>query len=130
MPIKAFSHYNLRADRALLDELRDFYVRVVGLELGSRPPFASFGYWLYAGPNAVLHLSLASSGERHERNVPGTFDHVAFACTDMQKFETRLRDLGIAYETDEVPLTGQRQIFFNDPAGNGIELNFDASATS
>jgi glyoxylase I family protein len=128
MPIKGFSHYNFRAEQALLDELRDFYIKVVGLELGFRPPFSSFGYWLYAGPQAVLHLSLASASERHERNVPGTFDHVAFACSDMPGFETRLRKLGIAYETDEVPLTGQRQIFFNDPAGNGVELNFDATS--
>jgi catechol-2,3-dioxygenase len=128
MPIKGFSHYNFRAEQALLDELRDFYMKVVGLELGYRPPFTSFGYWLYAGPQAVLHLSLASSSERHERNVPGTFDHVAFACTDMRGFEARLRELGIAYETDEVPLTGQRQIFFSDPAGNGVELNFDATS--
>lgn len=31
MPALGFSHYNLRAPRALLDELRDFYRDVVGL---------------------------------------------------------------------------------------------------
>ena len=59
MPAIGFSHYNLRAPRALLDELREFYCDVVGLELGARPPFRSFGYWLYAGGHPVLHLSEA-----------------------------------------------------------------------
>jgi catechol 2,3-dioxygenase-like lactoylglutathione lyase family enzyme len=47
--ILSFSHYNLRAPRELLDELRLFYTEVVGLEQGLRPPFPRFGYWLYAG---------------------------------------------------------------------------------
>ena len=57
MSVVSFSHYNLRAPRELLDTLRAFYVEAVGLKPGPRPPFTRFGYWLYAGEQAVLHLS-------------------------------------------------------------------------
>ena len=125
MSIKGFSHYNLRAARPVLDLLRDFYVNVVGLQPGFRPPFKNHGYWLYAGSEAVLHLSEASPGELRPANVVNTFDHVAFSCTGPSEHEARLRALNIRYTTDDVPLTGQHQIFFVDPAGNGVELNFE-----
>jgi len=122
MPTLGLSHYNLRASRALLDELCAFYCEVVGLTVGPRPPFASFGYWLYAGGRAVLHLSEA----RDERSRSGTttFDHAAFDCRGRAGFERKLSERGIAYQTARVPQTGQEQLFFSDPAGNGVELNF------
>lgn len=126
MTVIGFSHYNLRAPRELLDRLRDFYCEVVGLQQGERPPFASFGYWLYAGAQDVLHLSEAEPGEARQVQVTGTFDHVAFRCTDLTGTEAKLRQQGIAYERAQVPRTGQIQLFFHDPAGNGVELNFSA----
>lgn len=125
MPVTGFSHYNLRGDRRTLDALRDFYVDVIGLRLGERPPFAHFGYWLYIGAQAVLHLSEVRAGETRDTRVAGTFDHVAFSCTARAEFEARLRERGIAYRQSLVPLTGQRQLFLADPAGNGVELNFE-----
>jgi catechol-2,3-dioxygenase len=38
-----------------------------------------------------------------------------------------LKSLGIAYRTASVPLLNIAQLFFHDPAGNGVELQFDAS---
>jgi glyoxylase I family protein len=125
MAVLGFSHFNLRAPRTMLDQLRDFYVEVVGLQAGPRPPFRSFGYWLYAGGEPVLHLSETSPGE--SRNSPGsttTFDHAAFRCSDLPGTEARLTARGIAFERAEVPTTGIVQLFFSDPAGNGVELGF------
>ena len=51
MPAVAFDHFNLRAGRDLVERLRDFYVDVVGLRVGARPPFDFHGYWLYIGDN-------------------------------------------------------------------------------
>lgn len=124
MPVLGFSHYNLRAPRPLLDALRDFYVEVVGLQPGPRPPFRSFGYWLYAGGEAVLHLSEAAPGEQRRAEGGTTFDHAAFRCADLPACERRLAERGIAFERAEVPRMGQRQLFLTDPAGNGVELNF------
>ncbi len=129
MSVIGLNHFNLRGDRPTLDALRDFYVDVIGLRLGERPPFAHFGYWLYIGDQAVLHLSEARPSEARKTHVAGTFDHVAFACEARDEFEARLRERGIAYRQSHVPLTGQHQLFLSDPAGNGVELNFaDAGA--
>jgi catechol-2,3-dioxygenase len=127
MAVRGFDHYNLRADRAVLDELRDFYRDVVGLTVGERPPFRRFGYWLYSGDTAVLHLSLIDDGEERSRTAVNTFSHAAFNCTDRAEFEARLKRVGIAYRTAQVPLLNIAQLFFHDPAGNGVELQFDAA---
>ncbi|HEY8119628.1 MAG TPA: VOC family protein [Methylophilaceae bacterium] len=124
MAVAGFNHYNLRASRELLDQLKAFYRDVVGLHEGSRPAFRSFGYWLYAGDKDVLHLSEASVGEIRQTGILTTFDHVAFTCTDVDATEKHLTRHGVNYETRLVPATGVKQIFFRDPAGNGVEFNF------
>ena len=125
MTVLALTHYNLRASRELLDALRDFYCTAVGLTQGERPPFSSFGYWLYVGNKDVLHLTQAHEGELRTPHVATTFDHVAFTCGNRAEVEARLNALGIQFSVDCVPLTGQVQLFFQDPAGNGVELNFE-----
>lgn len=127
MAVAGFDHYNLRAARPMLDELRDFYRDVVGLTVGDRPPFRRFGYWLYTGERAVLHLSLTDDGEERPSTAVNTFSHAAFNCTGRAVFEGRLEALGIPYRTAQVPLLRIAQLFFHDPAGNGVELQFDAS---
>ena len=124
MAVVGFSHYNLRAPRELLERLRVFYCEVVGLALGDRPPFTSFGYWLYAGTHGVLHLSEAAPNEARAVDASTTFDHAAFSCTGGDEVERRLTRQGIPYEVARVPQTGLLQLFFRDPAGNGVELNF------
>lgn len=124
MPVTALNHYNLRAPRDLLDALRAFYCDVVGLKEGTRPPFNSFGYWLYAGDQAILHLSETRPGENRASGVTNTFDHAAFSCTGRRETEAHLARSGVAFKTAVVPMTGQVQLFLLDPAGNGIELNF------
>jgi len=128
MSVDGLNHYNLRASQPLLDVLRDFYITVVGLEPGFRPPFDSFGYWLYAGGHPVVHLVEALPGEHRPIGGAGTFDHAAFSCTDEQLFRTRLAHHGIKFSCEVVPLTGELQLFFKDPAGNGVELNFPRAA--
>ena len=123
------NHYNLRAPRELLDTLRVFYCSVVGLTWGDRPPFRSFGYWLYADGRDLLHLSETRPGEERATNVATTFDHVAFTCSGYEATRERLDEFGISYRVAEIPLTGQRQIFFHDPAGNGVEFNFSMQET-
>lgn len=124
MGVEAFDHYNLRAARPVLEELRAFYCEVVGLTVGERPPFRRFGYWLYAGERAVLHLSEADDTETRSRTAVTTFAHAAFNCTGRAEFERRLRERGIAFRTAQVPQLGLDQLFFHDPAGNGVELQF------
>ncbi len=126
MPVSKLDHINLRASHELLDRLRDFYCDVVGLTRGLRPPFAEHGYWLYAGERAVVHLSLASEGEIRAADVPSTFAHVAFACSDRTTYERHLSESGVKYDVAIVPEVGVKQLFFKDPAGNVVELSFDS----
>jgi catechol-2,3-dioxygenase len=124
--VRGLDHYNLRGSRELLERIRDWYRDVVGLEVGGRPPFRFHGYWLYAGGRPILHLSEARHGEEHPVPGAGTFDHVAFGCSDFAAMRARLDALRVPYRVADVPQTGVRQIFLQDPAGNGVELNFDA----
>lgn len=124
MSIIGFNHYNLRAERSTMELLKVFYRDVVGLTLGERPQLSSYGYWLYIGKKDVLHLSEAKLEEGRQENVATTFDHVAFTATDYAGTLIRLEKLGIEFKTREIVSTGQKQIFFSDPAGNGVELNF------
>lgn len=128
MEVTGFSHYNLRAPRELLDTLCNFYCEIVGLVVGPRPPFGSNGYWLYAGDRDVLHLTECPADESRSTEARTTFDHAAFNCRGRSAYEKRLRALGVPYDADSVPQMDQYQIFFKDPAGNGVELNFAAES--
>lgn len=125
MPAIGLNHYNLRAPRELLEALRVFYCDVVGLKVGERPPFANFGYWLYAGENPVLHLTESKADKAPNVGDTSAFDHAAFTCTGRQAFELLLNQRGIKFSIGHVPQSEQVQIFFKDPAGNGVELNFE-----
>ena len=127
MKINGIAHINLRAPRALLDQLFTFYTEVVGLQNGKRPPFARFGYWLYAGNADVLHLLEASPEEARLVNVITTVDHFAFYCEGLPAFEQKLKTMGIDYRLTKIPLTGQDQLVIKDPAGNTVELNFPSA---
>ena len=125
MTVVAFNHFNLRAERQLMERLRSFYVDVVGLRVGDRPPFTFGGYWLYLGGQAVLHLVDDASAPAEGEARRGTFDHVAFSCTGLAAMEQRLTAQGVSYRRAVVPGRRQTQLFVSDPAGNGVEFNFD-----
>lgn len=119
-----FNHYNIRCPRPLMEQLKTFYCEVVGLRLGERPALRSFGYWLYAGEKDVLHLSETYPEEVRSTEQLTTFDHVAFTCTEYEPTVKHLSQLGIQFTTREIATTQTQQIFFRDPAGNGVEFNF------
>ena len=129
MPVHAFNHFNLRAPLPVAEALRDFYVDVVGLRVGWRPPFDFPGWWLYLGDQAVLHLVAVPGARADGAARGGSFDHVAFSCTDLPATEAQLQRQGVHCRKVLVPGTQQVQLFLTDPAGNGVELNFaDAAA--
>ena len=76
------------------------------------------------GGGARAGVGEADAGELCETQVSTTFNHASFDCTGKREFEARLAGRGIEYRTASVPLTGQAQLFFRDPAGNGVELQF------
>ena len=129
MPVTEINHINLRANRDMMHILRDFYCDIVGLKVGPRTATTSYGFWLYIGNNDVVHIAEYKAPEASEKlspeiNVNGTYDHVSFTCTDMPAMEAHLTANTIPYTTRTL-MNGVKQINFKDPAGNGIELNFE-----
>ena len=122
--IKGINHYNLRADAQTMHTLKEFYINVVGLTLGQRPPFKSKGFWLNAEGKDVLHLSSTKNNEKREHHVNSTFDHLAFSASNLKYYEEILNENNIPFTFREVPEIGTKQLFFKDPVGNGIELIF------
>jgi extradiol dioxygenase family protein len=123
MTVLSLDHVNIRVAPELLAPVREFYLQVVGLAEGFRPPFGSTGHWLYAGSQAVIHLSVLRTADSSP--VPGgAVDHIAFNCRGLAAMRRHLEGLGLDYRHVEVPLTRQHQLFLRDPAGNGVELNF------
>ena len=122
--INGIDHYNLRSDEKMIEILKNFYINIVGLKLGHRPPFKSKGYWLYAGKNDVLHLSSSKDNIKNLVDVNSTLDHVSFSAINKKKFMDVLQKNNIIFKERIIPEINIEQLFFKDPAGNGIELIF------
>lgn len=119
-------HFNITAPEALLEQVRDFYVEVLGLVVGARPDFTRKGFWLYAGREPLVHLTACDEQDARANGeaAQGFFDHIAFSCKGLAGIVERLARLNIPYEVDEVRALRQVQLFMRDPAGVGVELNF------
>jgi catechol 2,3-dioxygenase-like lactoylglutathione lyase family enzyme len=115
-------HINIRAPRELLTRVREFYCAVLGLEEGFRPAFSSEGHWLYADDKPIVHLSLGA--ETAQAGARTCLDHVAFQAAGLDDFRARLDALGVKYRSSYISEIHMSQLFFSDPAGTGLEVNF------
>lgn len=123
MRVNGIDHINISAPVDKLEECVRFYTGILGLSDGFRPPFASRGFWLYAGDAPIIHLTEMDTGAAP---FGGPLNHVAFACEHFESMEATLRAGNVAFTVDRVPMTSQVQIFLKDPAGVELELNFNA----
>jgi glyoxylase I family protein len=97
--VNALQHVNIRTGD--VERSRDFYVRIVGLRVGDRPPIASVGYWLYLGDQPVILLSRPLPPAPPP--APGRFDHIAFHSTDLAGTRDRLVSEGLPFREAVVP---------------------------
>jgi catechol 2,3-dioxygenase-like lactoylglutathione lyase family enzyme len=137
MPISHIEHFLIAADD--LDATRDWYARVLGMRSGPHPDFGFPVHWMYLGEVDVVHIgpSAKKAGEIQKKYLgrtsqdsgsgTGAIDHIAFRATGLRKMLEHLR-------AEKVPFTQRRangqalfQLFFYDPNGVKIELNYDAS---
>ena len=102
----------------------DFYVGLLGLQVGLRPDLGFPGAWLYAGgPQAVLHMYF---GRPMPSTRSGVIDHMAFSATGLKAVKARFDAAGIKYELRQQAGVGTWQLFTFDPNGAKVELDFDA----
>jgi len=116
-------HINIKAPGGLLEQVRRFYCEVLGLQEGFRPAFSSAGHWLYAGDQPLVHLSAGSGAP--VAGAAAHLDHVAFRASGLQDFLRRLDERGIDYRSSYIAELDLTQLFLQDPAGIGLEVNFD-----
>jgi len=138
MGIRKLGHYSVRT--ADLEASRRFYTEILGLQVGFRPPFNFPGIWLYQGGDeadfGVVHIIGIDRddpqglkdylGHRDEASLDGTgsVDHIAFLATDLAAMRGRLAQHGLAFTERTVPSLGLYQLFFSDPSGVTIEMNY------
>ena len=132
MPLQNLNHFLVLTRD--LEATRDFYVDILGLEDGYRPPFAFDGHWIYLGDRAVIHVAelgdyLKRRNRTHDASGDGTtgsIDHIAFEATGLKDMIARLEKHGIAASHRKVPNLDLHQVFVLDPNGIRIELNYPA----
>ena len=115
-------HINIKAPAGLIEKVKDFYCQVLDLEPGFRPEFSSPGYWLYAADRPIVHLSISNETAVSESGL--YLDHVAFQTNGLDAAVEKLSALNIAMRRNYIPELDMTQIFIQDPAGTGVEINF------
>ncbi|MBT3331983.1 MAG: hypothetical protein HN394_10790 [Rhodospirillaceae bacterium] len=123
------NHVNIRATN--LEDTRDFYAQILGLEDGFRPPFPNPGYWMYTGDMPVVHISPLDPNSPPRTNPEGMgkgFDHFAMWGSGYEAQMTVLEKYGIEYSQRLAGGGRVIQVFFHDPNGVQIELGFDPEA--
>lgn len=122
MAVAGMNHFTILTDN--LPATLSFYAEHLGLKPGARPPFTFPGAWLYAegGKEAVLHVI---AGVERKVLVKGVIDHMAFSGRDLPATVKKLKDRGVGYELRRLPEYGTWQLFFHDPNGAKVEIDFD-----
>jgi catechol 2,3-dioxygenase-like lactoylglutathione lyase family enzyme len=120
--VTAINHVSISARD--LEESTRFYERVFGMSRIPTPVFATRVQWLRVG-NLQLHLFLDPDGPAPSRH------HIGFTVDD---FDAAYESVAVATSAEwgadlvELP-SGQVQLYFRDPAGNLIELNWPDVST-
>jgi catechol 2,3-dioxygenase-like lactoylglutathione lyase family enzyme len=120
MAVTGLDHYALLTSDVA--KTTRFYTEVVGLEVGFRPQMTFEGVWLYAGGEPIVHII---SGKPIPTRETGAVDHLALKATgDVNAALEKIKAHGVEYTMRKLERTGVTQVFFRDPDGVGVELNF------
>jgi catechol 2,3-dioxygenase-like lactoylglutathione lyase family enzyme len=133
MPLAYMEHFLLQTED--IEATKDWYVKVLGLRVGPAPDFKFPVYWLYLGDRDVLHLTTGGRNvsDNRKRYVgqeseatrgSGVIDHIAFRATGLAEMIEHLKRNSIDFKERQVDDQGLYQLFFLDPNGVKIELNF------
>ena len=121
MAVAGMNHFTVLTDDVATTVA--FYRDLLGLTEGPRPAFDFPGAWLYASGQAVLHVV---GGRPRTELRAGVIDHVAFTAADLAAMLAALDARAIVYDCRRLPGSGVWQVFFHDPNGAKVELDFAA----
>jgi catechol 2,3-dioxygenase-like lactoylglutathione lyase family enzyme len=121
MPATSMNHFTVLTDD--VETTVRFYGDLLGLRAGPRPNFEFPGAWLYAAEAPILHLV---GGRPKDELRAGVIDHMAFSASDLPATLQALKARGIEYTCRRQVDSGTWQVFFHDPNGARVELDFDA----
>jgi catechol 2,3-dioxygenase-like lactoylglutathione lyase family enzyme len=119
MAATGMNHFTILTDD--VPRTVNFYRELVGLAEGYRPPLPFPGAWLYAGKAAVLHIV---GGRPREELKAGVIDHMAFSATGLASTLAALEARGVHHDCRHQAGSGTWQVFFFDPNGARVELDF------
>ena len=125
MGIAGMNHFTVLSGN--LDATKAFYIDILGLKEGYRPPLGFPGVWLYVGDQAVLHVI---AGRKLPSEPGGVLDHMAFSASDLSATVKKLESSGIKYDLRKQADSGTWQLFCFDPSGAKVELDFAPTETS
>lgn len=128
MTVLGLNHFNITAPPHLVEELKHFYVDIIGLTMGAKAALNHDGYWLYAVNSAssqpVLHLNTCQEIQASTDVRQGYFNHISLTCMGLVAAVSKLIVTGLPYQLTQVPSINLIQVFVKDPAGIGVELSF------
>jgi catechol 2,3-dioxygenase-like lactoylglutathione lyase family enzyme len=132
MPLAKLEHYLVLTPD--IDATRDFYVDVLGMQSGFRPPLGFPGHWVYIGDTPVIHIAEWTTYTARQKakdafvTTPaegtGPVDHIAFGAEDYDGVLERIRKHGVPVRESNNPNNVVRQLFLFDPNHVQIEINF------
>jgi len=122
MNVLGINHINIEVTADQLPVMIKFYEEVLGLTQGFRTVSKRNGCWLYCSNQAIIHLSEVQ--KLPATSIDSHFNHVALACSGAEASIERLKKHRIDYTMEYRTPPGMTQLFFFDPVGIRIELNF------
>jgi catechol 2,3-dioxygenase-like lactoylglutathione lyase family enzyme len=125
MTVHAMNHFTILTDD--VDGTVAFYDDLLGLAAGPRPNFAFPGAWLYASGEPILHVI---GGRPKSELKAGVIDHMAFSGRDLTGLLAKLESRRLEHTCRRQVGSGVWQVFFHDPNGARVEIDFPAEETA
>jgi catechol 2,3-dioxygenase-like lactoylglutathione lyase family enzyme len=125
MTIDGMNHFTVLTDDVA--KTVRFYGSVLGLVPGDRPNLNFPGAWLYAEGRPILHIV---GGRPSEALRPGVIDHIAFSARGLAATLQNLAAHDVEHVCRRQVGSGVWQVFFFDPNGARVELDFGAEESA
>ncbi len=130
MKVNALDHVNIITDD--LEGTCSFFVDLFRLDVRDGPESLPPEHvqWLYDHQgHAIFHINskeMTQAFRRETQSGPmtGAIHHVALDCSDHMAFMKKLEENKIEYRLNDIPSIDLKQLFFSEPNGVLLELNF------